>query len=98
MFPFSFANQAVVNPLASLQSHVNIAKRYASGLKQLAELNVQTLKTVFEESTAVATAGLHAKPVDFLSWQSTLLAETPEKAAAYTRHFWQIVRGAHGHP
>ncbi|MFM0521272.1 MULTISPECIES: TIGR01841 family phasin [Caballeronia] len=92
MFPSSFANQTFVYPAASLQVLVNVAKRYASGLQQLAELNVQTAKTVFEESTAVAKAGPQAKPADFLSWQSTLLAETPEKAAAYTRHFWQIVR------
>ncbi|WP_181290917.1 phasin family protein [Caballeronia novacaledonica] len=79
-------------PATNLQIFVNVAKRYASGLQQLADLNVQTAKTVFEESAAIAKAGPNAKPGDFLSWQSTLLAETPEKAAAYARHFWQIVR------
>ncbi|WP_277182602.1 TIGR01841 family phasin [Caballeronia sp. BR00000012568055] len=92
MFSSISANQTFADPAGSLQVIVNVAKRYASGLQQLAELNVQTAKTVFEESAAVAKAGSQAKPGDFLSWQSTLLAETPEKAAAYTRHFWQIVR------
>lgn len=92
MFPSLSANQTFVYPPAGFQVFVNVAKRYATGLQQLAELNVQTAKTVFEESTAVAKAGTQAKPADFLSWQSILLAETPEKAAAYTRHFWQIVR------
>ena len=92
MFPSLSANQNFVYPAAGFQVLVNVAKRYATGLQQLAELNVQTAKTVLGESAAVAKAGPQAKPADFLSWQSTLLAETPEKAAAYTRHFWQIVR------
>jgi phasin family protein len=71
---------------------VNVTKRLASGFQQLAELNVQTVKTVFEESTSVLKAGSKAKPGDFLSWQSTLLAEIPEKTAAYTRHYFKIVR------
>ncbi|KXU82835.1 hypothetical protein CR51_42535 [Caballeronia megalochromosomata] len=91
MFP-SFTQQTFLFPSTGVQVLVNVAKRYASGLQQLAELNVQTVKTVFEESAAVAKAGPNAKPGDFLSWQSTLFAETPEKAAAYTRHFLQIVR------
>ncbi len=92
MISSSFANQAFSFPAANLQVLVNVSKRYVSGLQQLAELNVQTVKAVFEEGAAVAGAGPKGKPGDFLSWQSTLLAETPEKAAAYTRHFLQIVR------
>ena len=38
MFPSSFANQTFVYPAASFQVLVNVAKRYASGLQQLAEL------------------------------------------------------------
>jgi len=91
MFP-SFPNQTFAFPAANVQVLVNITKRYVGGLQQLAELNVQTVKTVFEESAAVAGAGPKAKPGDFLNWQTTLLAEMPEKAAAYSRHFLQIVR------
>ncbi|WP_159462940.1 TIGR01841 family phasin [Caballeronia telluris] len=91
MFPYS-PQQASSVAAANLQSFVNVTKRFASGLQQLAELNVQTVKTVFEESTSVLKAGSSAKPGDFLSWQSTLLAEIPEKTAAYTRHYFEIVR------
>jgi len=91
MFPY-FPQQSSSVVTANLQTLVNVTKRYASGLQQLAELNVQTVKTVFEESTSVLKAGSSAKPGEFLSWQSTLFAEIPEKAAAYTRHFLTIVR------
>jgi phasin family protein len=71
---------------------VNVTKSYASGLQQLTELNVQTVKTVFEESASTLKAGSNAKPGEFLSRRSTLFAAIPEKAAAYTRHFSKIVR------
>ena len=91
MFPY-FPQQSSSVVTANLQTLVNVTKRYASGLQQLAELNVQKVKTVFEESTSVLKAGSSAKPGEFLSWQSTLFAEIPEKAAAYTRYFLTIVR------
>lgn len=91
MFP-KFPQQASALPTAGFQVFINVTKRYTSGLQQLAELNVQTVKTVFEESSSVLKAGSSANPADFLSWQSTLFAEFPEKAAAYTRHFLTIVR------
>jgi phasin family protein len=91
MFPF-FPQQVSSFATANLHTLMKVTQRYASGLQQLAELNVQTVKTVVEESKSVASAGAGAKPGDFLSWQSTLFAELPEKAAAYSRHFFSIVR------
>ncbi|TCK32709.1 phasin family protein [Paraburkholderia sp. BL8N3] len=91
MFPYlpqqasSFAN-------ANLQILMNVTERYVRGVQQLAELNVQTVKTLWEESSSVVHAGSAAKPGDFLSWESTLFAELPEKAAAYSRHVFSIVR------
>jgi phasin family protein len=91
MFPF-IPQQSSSLATANLQILVNMTKRYAGGLQQLAELNVQTVKTVFEENTSVLKARDAAKPGEFLTWQSTLFAEFPEKAAAYTRHFLSIIR------
>ncbi|SAK99341.1 Phasin protein [Caballeronia pedi] len=76
----------------NLQTFVNVARRYASGMQQIAELNVQTVNTVFAENSTVLKAGSTASPTDWMTWQSTLIAEFPEKAAAYTRHFLAIVR------
>ena len=91
MFPF-FTKQSSSVVTANLQMFVNVTKRYAGGLRQLGELNVQTVKTVFEEGTSVLKAGGSAKPGELLTWESTLFAEFPEKAAAYARHFFSIVR------
>jgi phasin family protein len=91
MFPF-VPQQSSSLATANLQILVNMTKRYAGGLQQLAELNVQTVKTVFEENTSVLKARDGAKPGEFLTWQSTMFAEFPEKAAAYTRHFLSIIR------
>jgi len=91
MFPF-FTKQSSSVVTANLQMFVNVTKRYAGGLRQLGELNVQTVKTVFEEGTSVLKAGGSAKPGELLTWESTLFAEFPEKAAAYTRHFLSIIR------
>ena len=91
MFPFYPQHSSTI-AAANLQMFVNVTKRYAGGLQQLADLNVQTVKTVLEESTSVLKAGGTAKPGEFLTWESTLFAEFPEKAAAYTRHFLSIIR------
>ncbi len=91
MFPFYPQHSSTI-AAANLQMFVNVSKRYAGGLQELTELNVQTVKTVLEESTSVLSAGDSAKPGEFLTWESTLFAEFPEKAAAYTRHFFSIIR------
>ncbi|MDR5827972.1 TIGR01841 family phasin [Caballeronia sp. LP006] len=77
---------------AQLEAFFGITKRYAMGLQQLADLNLQTVKAVFEESASVLTSGSDVKPGDFMGFQWTLFAEVPEKSAAYARHFFQIVR------
>jgi phasin family protein len=91
MFPYS-PQQASSFAAANFQSFVTVTRSLASGLQQLAELNVQAAKTLFGESTSVLKAGSNANPSDFLSWQSTLFAGIPEKTAAYTRHYLTIVR------
>ena len=91
MLPF-IPQQASQIANANLQIMANATQRYAHGIQQLAELNLQTVRTLWEESSTVAKAGTAARPSDFLGWESTLFAELPEKAAAYSRHFFSIVR------
>lgn len=91
MFPF-FPQYSSSLAAANLQILVNVTKRYSGGIQQLAELNVQTAKTVLEENTSVLKAGGSARLGEFLTWQATLFAELPEKAAAYSRHFLSIIR------
>lgn len=91
MFPF-FPQPDLSFGTANVKMLLNVTKRYADGLHQLVELNTQTVKTVFEESASVFKAGSAATPGEFMSWQASLVAAFPEKAAAYTRHVLTIIR------
>jgi phasin family protein len=88
MFPY-YSEHASSITRANLQALLNISGRCASGLQQLTELNVQTVKTVVEETSALFETRENGD--DFLGRQTTMLAQFPEKAAAYSRHFFSIV-------
>jgi len=48
MFPFSPQQASPI--AANMQALVSVTKRYAAGLQQIAELNVQTVKTVLKKA------------------------------------------------
>lgn len=90
MFPYSaqpFSSIAKANFAAFL----SVSGRFASGVQQLTELNIQTVKTVIDESNSLLRAGEEASPGDVLGWQSIMLAQLPQKAASYGRHFLSII-------
>lgn len=88
MFPYSSQHVSSIAS-ANLQVFLNMSGRCASSLQQLTELNVQTVKTVIEETNALFE--MPEAEADFLGKQTTLLAQFPEKAAAYSRHFFSII-------
>jgi phasin family protein len=88
MFPY-YSEHASSIARANLQALLNISGRYTSGLQQLTELNVQTVKTVIEETGALFET--RESGGDFLGKQTTMLAQFPEKAVAYSRHLFSIV-------
>jgi phasin family protein len=88
MFP-NYSQHASSIARANLQALLNMSGRYASGLQQLTELNVQTVKTVIEETNALFE--MPESGSDLLGKQTMMLAQLPEKAAAYSRHFFSIV-------
>jgi phasin family protein len=88
MFPF-YSQHASSIARANLQALLSMSGRYASSLQQLTELNVQTVKTVIEETNALFEAPESGD--DFLGKQTMMVAQFPEKAAAYSRHFFSIV-------
>jgi hypothetical protein len=77
---------------ANLQAFLNMSGQFASGLQALAELNVQTVRKVVEESNALLSAGDEAGAGDVLGWQSVMLAQFPQKAASYGQHVLSIVK------
>lgn len=91
MFPY-YSQHASSIARANLQALLSMSGRCASSLQQLTELNVQTVKTVIEETNALFET--RESGDDFLGKQTMMLAQFPEKAAAYSRHFFSIVNSA----
>lgn len=67
---------------ANLQAFLNMSGTFAGGLQALAELNVQTVRKMVEESNALLSAGN----------ESIMLAQFPQKAASYGQHVISIVQ------
>ncbi|MFM0522917.1 MULTISPECIES: hypothetical protein [Caballeronia] len=68
---------------ANLRVFLNITGRFASGLRALTEVNVQTVRKMVEESSTLLNAGDEAGAGDVLGWQSIMFAQFPQKAASY---------------
>ncbi|AET92619.1 phasin family protein [Burkholderia sp. YI23] len=77
---------------ANLQAFLNMSGTFAGGLQALAELNVQTVRKMVEESNALLNAGNEASTGDVLGLHSIMLAQFPQKAASYGQHVISIVQ------
>jgi hypothetical protein len=66
-----------------LQVFLNITGRFASSLRALTELNVQTVRKMVGESSTLLNAGDEAGAGDVLGWQAIMFAQFPQKAASY---------------
>ncbi|SAL33935.1 Phasin protein [Caballeronia cordobensis] len=91
-YPGYFAYQMPSLARAKLQAFLNMSGTFAGGLQALAELNVQTVRKMVEESNALLNAGNEASTGDVLGWQSIMLAQFPQKAASYGQHVISIVQ------
>ncbi|QSN63165.1 phasin family protein [Caballeronia sp. M1242] len=90
-YPGLIAYQMPSIASANLQAFLNASERFANGLHALTELNVQTVRTVIEESTSLLRTGDETSPGEVLSWQSVMLAQLPQKAASYGQHVLSII-------
>lgn len=91
-YPGYFAYQIPSLARANLQAFLNMSGSFASGLRALAELNVQTVRKMVEESNTLLSAGDEASAGDVLGWQSVMLAQFPQKAGSYGQHVLSIVK------
>ena len=78
-YPGYFAYQMPSLARANLQAFLNMSGTFAGGLQALAELNVQTVRKMVEESNALLNAGNEASTGDVLGWQSIMLAQFPQR-------------------
>jgi hypothetical protein len=90
-YPGYMAYQIPSMARANLQAWLNIGGRFASSMQALADLNAQTVRKMVEESNALLRAGDEASPGDVFGWQSVMLAQFPQKAAAYGQHVLSII-------
>ena len=76
---------------ANLETLFGLTNKAFEGVEKLVELNLQVAKATLAESADNTKAALGAKDAqELLSLQASLLQPSAEKAAAYSRHLYDI--------
>jgi phasin family protein len=79
---------------ASLETLFGLTAKAFEGVEKLVELNLQVAKTSLAEVAESTQAALSVKDAqELLSLQAGMLQPAAEKAAAYSRHLYDIVAG-----
>ncbi|MDM0109680.1 phasin family protein [Variovorax sp. J22R24] len=82
---------------SSIETCFRLAGKAFEGIEKLAELNLQTIKTLIGEARETALAMLSIKdPQELVALQSGLLKPAGDKAAAYAHHVREIVAATRG--
>lgn len=91
--PFT-ADQFVAAQKASVETLFGLTTKAFEGVEKLVELNLQVAKTTLTEAAESTTAALSVKDAqELLALQAGLLQPAAEKAAAYSRHLYDILAG-----
>ncbi len=76
---------------ANLETLFGLTSKAFEGVEKLVELNLQVAKATLAESAENAKAALSVKDAqELLALQASLLQPSAEKAAAYSRHLYDI--------
>ena len=93
MTPFT-AEQLTAANKASLETLFGLTTKAFEGVEKLVELNLQVARTTLAETADTALAAASVKDVqELLALQAGLLQPAAEKAAAYSRHLYDIMAG-----
>jgi len=85
------AEQLLAAHKANVETLFGLTNKAFEGVEKLVELNLQVAKTSLGEVAETATAALSVKDAqELLSLQASLLQPVAEKAAAYSRHVYEI--------
>jgi phasin family protein len=85
------AEQLMAAQKANVETLFGLTNKAFEGVEKLVELNLQVAKTALGEAGSAATAAMSVKDAqELLSLQASYLQPTAEKAAAYTRHLYDI--------
>ena len=89
------ADQFMAAQKASVETLFGLTSKAFEGVEKLVELNLQVAKTSLAEAADNATAAMSVKDAqEFMALQAGLLQPAAEKAAAYSRHLYDIIAGA----
>jgi len=85
------AEQLIAAQKANVETLFDLTNKAFEGVEKLIELNLQVAKASLGEVAETAKATLSVKDAqEFLSVQAGLLQPAAEKAAAYSRHLYDI--------
>jgi phasin family protein len=91
------AEQLLATQKANLEAMFTLGQKAFEGVEKLVELNLQTAKTAFDEVSEHTKAVLAVKDAqELVALQSSLLQPVAEKAAAYSRHVYDIATSTGG--
>jgi phasin family protein len=86
------AEQVLAAHKANVETLFGLTTKAFEGVEKLVELNLQVAKATMSEAAENAKAALSVKDAqELLALQSGLLQPAAEKAAAYSRHLYDIV-------
>ncbi len=89
------ADQFMAAQKASVETLFGLTSKAFEGVEKLVELNLQVAKTSLSEAADTAAATMSVKDAqEFMALQASLLQPAAEKAAAYSRHLYDIIAGA----
>ena len=85
------AEQVIAAQKANVETLFGLTNKAFEGVEKLVELNLQVAKTALGEAAETASAALSVKDAqELLALQASLLQPAAEKAAAYSRHLYDI--------
>lgn len=88
------AEQVFAAQKANVETLFGLTNKAFEGVEKLVELNLAVAKTALGEAAENTQAALSVKDAqELLALQSTLLQPTADKAAAYSRHLYDIASG-----
>jgi len=88
------AEQMMTAHKANLETLFGLSHKAFEGVEKLVELNMQVAKTTLAETAEHTQAALSVKDVqELLALQAAMMQPAAEKAAAYSRHLYDIMAG-----
>jgi len=85
------AEQLIAAQKANVETLFGLTNKAFEGVEKLVELNLQVAKAALGEAGDAAAAALSVKDAqELLALQTSLLQPSAEKAAAYSRHVYDI--------